>query len=276
MMPEWTVSDPEAACVRDRRRWVSSGRDGRIASSGSTVALARAPAVTATGGDGLPAGAVNTCGVLRGGPVIARLPSFEMRTMKYLLAKQGVFRTVQGEGALLGVPMTFIRLAGCSIGCAACDTDYRAFKRWTLEEIRRAIVSAGTPRESWVWVTGGEPLDHDLGPLLESLAADWKIALATAGHKQIPIGWPVLWRSISPHDPAKWAQKIGEELKLIPGLSGHSLTEFEEPAAHGYFSHKLVSPCEGNPETVAECVDWIESHPDWRMTVQAHKQWGLS
>lgn len=44
---------------------------------------------------------------------------------RYAIAPNGVFPTVQGEGAMLGVPTLFVRLAGCSVGCAGCDIDYR-------------------------------------------------------------------------------------------------------------------------------------------------------
>ena len=32
--------------------------------------------------------------------------------------------TVQGEGHWVGLPVDFIRLAGCPVGCYFCDTGY--------------------------------------------------------------------------------------------------------------------------------------------------------
>jgi organic radical activating enzyme len=40
------------------------------------------------------------------------------------IAPNGIFRTIQGEGALMGVPMIFVRLAGCSIGWDVMGADY--------------------------------------------------------------------------------------------------------------------------------------------------------
>jgi 7-carboxy-7-deazaguanine synthase len=71
--------------------------------------------------------------------------------MKYPLSNPGVFRTIQGEGALLGTPMTFVRLAGCSIGCPGCDTNYRKAETKTAADIA-AQVSPG-----WVWIYYGKP-----------------------------------------------------------------------------------------------------------------------
>jgi organic radical activating enzyme len=33
-------------------------------------------------------------------------------------------QTVQGEGHWVGLPVDFIRLAGCPVGCHFCDTGY--------------------------------------------------------------------------------------------------------------------------------------------------------
>lgn len=84
------------------------------------------------------------------------------------------FFSIQGEGATAGLPAVFIRLQGCSVGCAWCDTKYSwdpAAGRVTdvpalLEEARghdcRRVV-----------VTGGEPLESPLfEPLICALLAD--------------------------------------------------------------------------------------------------------
>lgn len=194
--------------------------------------------------------------------------------MIYPLAPNGIFRTIQGEGALLGEPMTFVRLAGCSVGCALCDTDYRVARRLSLPTIIDEVKLLTTGR-GWVWVTGGEPTDHPIGPLIEALARRWRVAVATAGHRAIPGEWPVTWLSVSPHDPKKWIQLSGSELKLIPGLNGYELSAFTSGIADASFTHRFVSPCAGR-DTVAECVAWVEAHPEWRMTPQAHKAWGLA
>ena len=35
-----------------------------------------------------------------------------------------VFYSLQGEGVMAGAPAVFVRLQGCSVGCAWCDTKY--------------------------------------------------------------------------------------------------------------------------------------------------------
>lgn len=194
---------------------------------------------------------------------------------QYPLAKQGVFLTVQGEGALLGLPMIFVRLAGCSIGCPLCDTNYKkASSATALEitaqcrELKKSTVA------SWVWITGGEPTDHDCEGLIDELRRSFRVAMATAGHKAVPCSWRVDFLSVSPHDPREWVQKVGSELKLVPGLNSFGLSDFNLVGAR--FDHQFVSPCDGKPETVSECQAWVNARPGWRMTPQAHKQWEIA
>ena len=76
-----------------------------------------------------------------------------------------IFASIQGEGASLGTPSTFIRLAGCNLRCSWCDTPYTW--NWTRFDVRRRTVSMPISEvieamsrhdaENTV-ITGGEPL----------------------------------------------------------------------------------------------------------------------
>ena len=209
-----------------------------------------------------------------------------MSDKTYPLAPSAVFETIQGEGFLLGLPMVFVRLAGCSIGCPSCDTDYRVAERLPARQIAQRVASVAHANTRWVWITGGEPTDHDLLPLVTELRRllGMNIALATAGHKEInAFSTPLRidWLSVSPHDPAKWVVKQGSELKLVPGLNGFSLADFLPHVlplwsrAYPLFRYWFVQPCDGKPETLRECVSWVRVHEGWRLTPQAHKAWNL-
>lgn len=93
-----------------------------------------------------------------------------------------IFYSLQGEASRVGLPTVFVRLTGCPLRCAYCDTAY-AFQggRWmTLEEVLDAV-AADRPRH--VTVTGGEPLaQRACGDLLTRLCdAGYDVSLETSG-----------------------------------------------------------------------------------------------
>jgi hypothetical protein len=198
---------------------------------------------------------------------------------RYPLVKQGVFRTVQGEGVLAGIPMVFIRLAGCSVGCSGCDTDYRVWERLTAPEIGSRVREV-RGLASWTWVTGGEPADHDLWELLEELRLCGRVALATSGTSGLRgAGQLVDFLSVSPHGtPGDLKLAGGSQINLVPGLNGLRLEDWAGFDASG-FEYRWVTPFWYGPgersERVAECVKFVGAYPGWRLGCQCHKVWGL-
>lgn len=97
------------------------------------------------------------------------------------LAVKGIFPTLQGEGPYAGVPAIFIRLGGCNLACAFCDTDFEDFTGKTVEEVMAQVAALRT-REKLVVITGGEPLRQNIAPLCEALvAAGFKVQIETNG-----------------------------------------------------------------------------------------------
>ena len=70
-----------------------------------------------------------------------------------------LFHSIQGESTWAGLPCTFIRLTGCPLRCAWCDTEYAFYggEKVSLDEILARVDAIGTPL---VEITGGEPLIH--------------------------------------------------------------------------------------------------------------------
>lgn len=68
-----------------------------------------------------------------------------------------VFHSIQGESTRAGLPCVFVRLSGCPLRCAYCDTEY-AFReggRRAVDELLQEVLGIDCPL---VELTGGEPL----------------------------------------------------------------------------------------------------------------------
>jgi 7-carboxy-7-deazaguanine synthase len=92
-----------------------------------------------------------------------------------------IFHSIQGEGTRAGVPCVFVRLTGCNLRCAWCDTQYAYEEgRWmTLDEIVDQVRAYHCPT---VEITGGEPLlQPDVYLLLTRLADDFPTLLLETG-----------------------------------------------------------------------------------------------
>tara|TARA_Y100000593_G_C4245256_1_gene304319 strand:+ start:317 stop:928 length:612 start_codon:yes stop_codon:yes gene_type:complete len=200
--------------------------------------------------------------------------------VKYPIAPNGIFWSLQGEGHLRGFQMCFVRLAGCGVGCPQCDTNYSVFERLTVREILDRIldvVPAGF-RDQWVWITGGEPCDHDIKPLLRGLkASGYSTAVATSGKHRVIF--PVDWLSVSYHGGYPLAQQYGNEIKLVVGLNGLVPAEYqlEYPDSQTDFFYRYVQPMWSNgaedPKSLQACLEFLSQNPNWAMSRQDHKLW---
>jgi 7-carboxy-7-deazaguanine synthase len=203
---------------------------------------------------------------------------------RYPIAPNGIFWTIQGEGHLRGFQMGFIRLGGCSVGCPQCDTDYSVDRKMTPGEISvECFQKFPHDRDTWVWITGGEPADHDLRPLLNKMKLmGYSTAVATSGAKRVVP--PVDWLSISPHssDPAKFQQRYGNEIKIVDGLNGLNLDEWSSRWDREVdFMYRYVQPLarpDGteDPESLQRCLAFLKKHPRWALSRQDHKYWGVA
>ena len=72
-----------------------------------------------------------------------------------------IFRSLQGEGKNQGRPCTFIRLAGCNLRCAWCDTSY-AQEGGRNMSVGEVLDRVWLQNGKHICITGGEPLlQHD-------------------------------------------------------------------------------------------------------------------
>jgi len=97
-----------------------------------------------------------------------------------------IYSSVQGESSFVGIPCTFVRLTGCNLRCAWCDTEqaFKGGKRMRRDAVREEALRFGTPL---IELTGGEPLLQPGSiPLLRELCETGRTVLVeTSGEADV-------------------------------------------------------------------------------------------
>jgi 7-carboxy-7-deazaguanine synthase len=144
-----------------------------------------------------------------------------------------IFYSLQGEGALVGVPSVFVRTSGCNLRCVWCDTPYTSWQPegddLSIDEIL-ARVAEHTPARHVV-LTGGEPM---IAPRVVELTEGFRacglhITIETAGTVFHPVACDLM--SISPKlahsTPAgNWAA-THERLRIQPDALARLMRSYE-------------------------------------------------
>jgi 7-carboxy-7-deazaguanine synthase len=99
-----------------------------------------------------------------------------------------LYKSVQGESSFSGLPCIFVRLAGCNLRCAWCDSEYTftGGKPYTADEIIKEIEALSPCR--LIEFTGGEPMlqAKELLPLMERLLPQsYTLMIETSGERPL-------------------------------------------------------------------------------------------
>lgn len=176
---------------------------------------------------------------------------------KYLINE--IFYSLQGEGYFTGTPAIFIRFSGCNRQCPFCDTDHRPY---TPMDVNHIIEIINRYPSRHLIATGGEPLLQLDDTLLSALKnAGYFIAVETNG--SCPVPTMVDWVTCSPKDEP-WLINRVDELKIV-----YQGQDVESIASHFNARHLFLQPCSGLNTT--ETIDYILTHPHWRLSLQTHK-----
>ena len=97
-----------------------------------------------------------------------------------------IFYSLQGEGAFSGSAAIFVRFSGCNLRCPFCDTDFKAYKEMSAQEIVESVKPLSKNCEHVV-LTGGEPTLQVDRQLTEAFHSEgFFIAMETNGTREIP------------------------------------------------------------------------------------------
>lgn len=204
-----------------------------------------------------------------------------------MLRVNEIFYSLQGEGARAGEPSVFVRLSGCSVqhACYAsgvrCDTEFESGREYEIEELL-SFIETSFPRATWIVWTGGEPADQLTAENLEQFRmAGYMQAIETSGIHDIhdsgcwdELDYVVVSPKVGEHVLRKnFGSLVVDELRYVRAV-GQSIPEPSIAAEHYY-----ISPhCDGNQinvENLNHCIQLCLDNPQWRLSVQQHKLWGV-
>jgi len=192
-----------------------------------------------------------------------------------------IFRSIQGEGQMSGVPAIFIRFSGCNLKCPWCDTKHEEGEILEIEQIIDRIDKENRPSVPLFVITGGEPTIWDLAKFLEELDKffpDVTVAMESNGTNFDRLS---KWKSrglvslltVSPKGTEltadiKTSLLIADEVKVV--FDGKADPTIFEPYMDNQFRYQTayIQPCS---ENYPPALEWVMSHPKWRLGCQLHK-----
>lgn len=184
-----------------------------------------------------------------------------------------IFYSLQGEGYHTGRAAVFVRLAGCNLRCAFCDTDFAHGEPMTARQIADAVFAYSTHPDTLIVLTGGEPSLQAARELIDVLHQHGQaIAIETNGTHPLPEG--IDWVTVSPKTdgltPGHTSDVVltrADEVKVVFTEAAESRLPYWRKTIQA--AHYYLQPCScSNTEAV---VAYIKAHPEWRLSLQTHK-----
>ena len=212
-----------------------------------------------------------------------------------------LYKSVQGESSFAGLPCIFVRLAGCNLRCAWCDSEYTFSdgQKFSLDEIEAQVLALAPCR--LVEFTGGEPMlqERELLPLMERLLAQgYTLMMETSGerplaavpkavHKIVDVKCPGAGAAagsfrmenldaLTKNDEVKFVIQDRADYDFAVGfLRAHRLNELAGGVLFSPAFQKIPSP-ERTAENLALdprlLVEWLLADGvDARLSLQIHK-----
>lgn len=176
-------------------------------------------------------------------PTTAKLPVVE------------IFDSIQGEGSFIGVPATFIRLAGCNLHCWFCDSK----NTWCTNAAEASDLQSGVPDEEADWEVfisevykeaGREDELEEIDPM--QLESEWSEWLLENRH--------YTWLTVD-----AIAKQVNKPLVILTGgeplIHPHGTLRALIQSIKWYDANAIVC-CETNgTQATIEEIDWVVCSP---------------
>jgi len=193
------------------------------------------------------------------------------------------FNTVQGEGILVGLPATFIRLQGCTVGCPWCDTKYTWKAGGIVIDARDLVASLDLLPH--VVITGGEPTLYDLDELIVMLryvgqakwGHDFRVQIETSGQNDFRGEISPDYVTWSPkknldYDAKSGIKQVVTEVKWVVDDEltiddvKNRMREVNRIARRHPACVLMPEGCPPSQEHVDKTWEWLMDTPTWRFS----------
>jgi len=207
-----------------------------------------------------------------------------------LLRVTEIFYSLQGESRPAGLPTVFVRLTGCPLRCAWCDTEY-AFHGGEKLAVDDIVEQVGRYDTRDICVTGGEPLAQPncLSLLSELCDRGFVVSLETSGALDVSAvdSRVTIVMDLKPPGSGEQPRNLWQNLDVLKAddqlkfvIANRADYEWSrdvvvERGLAARFS-VLFSPVWGQGELARDLADWIlADRLGVRFQIQLHKVlWG--
>ncbi|WP_332449068.1 7-carboxy-7-deazaguanine synthase QueE [Methanoculleus sp.] len=196
-----------------------------------------------------------------------------------------IFRSLQGEGLNQGRPCTFVRLTGCNLRCAWCDTDY-AREGGEEMSVIEVLDQVWLLNGRHICITGGEPLlqREEVLELLKKFSLHgYTVEIETNGTRDFREMQPYATICMDVKCPSSGERS---DLRLLPFISQRDCAKFvvadEDDllyaravmARYKIRGEVFFSPVEGSDyRAIADYI--VEENLPVRFQLQLHKILGV-
>jgi 7-carboxy-7-deazaguanine synthase len=222
----------------------------------------------------------------------------------YMLPINEMFETIQGEGVFTGVPAVFIRLQGCPVGCAWCDTKHtwevdKQFKvsaekiimktedsptyfEYSANDILQLLAQQAYSAKHIV-LTGGEPCLYNLTALTHALhAKGFSTQIETSGTFEVLCD-DKTWVTLSPKVNMQGGYKVldsaiqrANEIKHPVAMQKHiddldAILERRHAALEYICLQPISQQARATQLAIETCIK-----RNWRLSLQTHKYLGIA
>jgi 7-carboxy-7-deazaguanine synthase len=217
-----------------------------------------------------------------------------------MLPVNEIFETIQGEASYTGTPSVFVRLQGCPVGCAWCDTkhtwalsaDNVVNMQVMLQKVEDAptftnldadklalLVKNHSARH--VVITGGEPCLYDLTEITTMLIDSGRtVQIETSGTHEIRCN-PLAWVTVSPKVNMPGGYQVLDSAIERANEIKHPVGKMQDVDNLARLAAKRregvpvwMQPLSQSVKATELCVQQAILR-NWRVSIQTHKYMGV-